>query len=40
MGKKESLLHELGVDTVETMRAIKLALDPFWLLNPGKIMDS
>ncbi|KAL1968034.1 hypothetical protein VTN77DRAFT_2163 [Rasamsonia byssochlamydoides] len=39
LGKKESLLKELGPDTINVMRSIKLALDPHWLLNPGKIFD-
>lgn len=37
IGKKDFLLQELGQDTVDVMRDIKLALDPRWLLNPGKI---
>ncbi|KAL1998262.1 hypothetical protein VTN02DRAFT_6520 [Thermoascus thermophilus] len=39
LGKKESLLKELGPDTIDVMRAVKRALDPHWLLNPGKIFD-
>jgi len=39
LGKKASLIKELGVDTVGVMRSIKNALDPLWLMNPGKIMD-
>ncbi|KAI9813870.1 MAG: hypothetical protein M1832_006082 [Thelocarpon impressellum] len=39
LGKKEFLVKELGLDTIGVMRSIKLALDPHWLLNPGKIMD-
>ncbi|KAH7126900.1 D-lactate dehydrogenase mitochondrial precursor [Dendryphion nanum] len=39
LGKKDSLLKELGVDTINVMRSIKGALDPYWLMNPGKIMD-
>ncbi|EGX49113.1 hypothetical protein AOL_s00079g67 [Orbilia oligospora ATCC 24927] len=39
LGKKEYLLKELGVDTIGVMRKVKLALDPLWLLNPGKIVD-
>lgn len=30
-------MQELGADTVDVMRVIKRALDPFWLMNPGKI---
>ncbi len=36
LGKQESLIEELG-DAVEVMRAIKRALDPRGILNPGKI---
>jgi len=39
LGKKESLMKELGPETLETMRLIKRALDPHLLMNPGKIMD-
>ncbi|TEA20143.1 D-lactate dehydrogenase [Colletotrichum sidae] len=38
-GKKESLLLEVGPDTLDVMKSIKLALDPKWIMNPGKIMD-
>jgi len=37
MGKKSSLLQEKGTATVAAMVAIKKALDPYNLLNPGKI---
>ena len=36
LGKQDSLLKELGPDTINVMRGIKKALDPYWLLNPGK----
>lgn len=39
LGKKDSLLKELGIDTINVMKSIKGALDPYWLMNPGKIMD-
>jgi len=39
LGKKKSLLKELGVDTIAVMKSIKAALDPHWLMNPGKIID-
>lgn len=38
LGKKDSLLKELGIDTINVMRCIKASLDPHWLMNPGKIM--
>ncbi|KAI9163351.1 D-lactate dehydrogenase [cytochrome] [Paramyrothecium foliicola] len=38
-GKKESLLWEVGPDTLGVMKAIKKSLDPLWIMNPGKIMD-
>lgn len=40
LGKKESLKKELGPGTIDIMRSIKRALDPHWLLNPGKIFDA
>ena len=40
MGKKESLLDELGIETVQVMQQLKRALDPQWLMNPGKIFDA
>jgi len=39
LGKKDSLVQELGVDTIGIMRSIKAALDPYWLMNPGKVID-
>ncbi|KAK5062831.1 hypothetical protein LTR84_004906 [Exophiala bonariae] len=40
LGKKESLIDELGLDTIGVMQKIKRALDPHWLMNPGKIFDA
>jgi D-lactate dehydrogenase (cytochrome) len=40
LGKKESLVKELGSDTIGVMQQIKRALDPHWLMNPGKIFDA
>ncbi|KAG6854592.1 hypothetical protein C0991_004194 [Blastosporella zonata] len=39
VGKKEYLTDELGENTVELMRVIKRAIDPFDLMNPGKVMN-
>jgi D-lactate dehydrogenase (cytochrome) len=36
-GKKKYLLTELGAPALEAMRAIKRALDPLDIMNPGKI---
>ncbi|KAJ2902773.1 glycolate oxidase [Zalerion maritima] len=38
-GKKESLKKEVGLETIEMMKAIKFSLDPLWIMNPGKIVD-
>lgn len=38
-GKKESLVLEAGMETLGVMKSIKWALDPLWIMNPGKIMD-
>ncbi|KAJ4318777.1 D-lactate ferricytochrome c oxidoreductase [Fusarium piperis] len=38
-GKKESLLWEVGPETLAIMATLKGALDPRWVMNPGKIMD-
>lgn len=40
LGKKESLVNELGEDTIDVMRTIKKALDPLHIMNPGKIFDA
>jgi len=39
LGKKKSLVKELGIDTIGVMQQIKRSLDPHWLMNPGKIFD-
>ncbi|KAK0649211.1 hypothetical protein B0T16DRAFT_428057 [Cercophora newfieldiana] len=39
IGKKECLVDELGEDTIELMRTLKLAMDPKWVMNPGKVFD-
>ena len=37
-GKQKYLVKELGPEAVEAMRALKQALDPHNILNPGKIL--
>lgn len=39
IGKKDSLEEEVGLDTIDVMRRLKYALDPHWLMNPGKVFD-
>jgi len=38
MGKIESLVEETGENAVALMRAIKDAMDPHGILNPGKVL--
>ncbi|KAI1815429.1 putative D-lactate protein [Poronia punctata] len=38
-GKKASLVREVGPETLAVMKQIKSALDPQWIMNPGKIFD-
>jgi D-lactate dehydrogenase (cytochrome) len=37
-GKQKYLKAELGPEAIEAMRALKKALDPLNILNPGKIV--
>ncbi|KAF4449688.1 D-lactate dehydrogenase (cytochrome) [Fusarium austroafricanum] len=39
LGKKDFLREEVGDMPLQVMRSIKASLDPFWLMNPGKIFD-
>jgi D-lactate dehydrogenase (cytochrome) len=39
-GKQKYLSQELGEDTLDVMRSIKLALDPKGIMNPGKIFKA
>ena len=39
LGKKEFLAKEVGEGSLSVMRSIKAALDPHWLMNPGKVFD-
>ena len=36
IGKKGSLVKELGVETIGVMQKLKSSLDPLWIMNPGK----
>jgi D-lactate dehydrogenase (cytochrome) len=36
IGKKESLVKELGVETIGVMQKLKSSLDPLWIMNPGE----
>lgn len=40
IGKKQSLVKELGLDTIGVMKKIKAALDPRGIMNPGKVFDT
>ena len=39
LGKKEFMEKEVGEGSLSVMRGIMLSLDPFWLMNPGKVFD-
>ncbi|KAL4792207.1 hypothetical protein BDV19DRAFT_392380 [Aspergillus venezuelensis] len=39
IGKMEALSQELGSDTIGVMQIVKHALDPKWIMNPGKVFD-
>ena len=38
LGKKKLLIEEYGTQGIDTMKAIKKALDPLNILNPGKVI--
>jgi D-lactate dehydrogenase (cytochrome) len=38
IGKREYLAEQTGAEAVAAMRAIKRALDPQGILNPGKVL--
>ena len=38
LGKKELLITEFGMPGINAMKAIKKALDPLNILNPGKVI--
>lgn len=37
VGKKEYLVEELGENTIDLMRTVKNAIDPFNIMNPSKV---
>ncbi|KAJ5088821.1 D-lactate dehydrogenase [Penicillium angulare] len=39
LGKKEYLKEELGESTMQLMRSLKRSVDPYWIMNPGKVFD-
>lgn len=39
IGKKKLLVKELGLDAIAVMQKVKEALDPDWIMNPGKVFD-
>ena len=39
IGKKGSLVRELGLDAIGVMQKVKESLDPDWIMNPGKVFD-
>ncbi|TQN67422.1 D-lactate dehydrogenase [cytochrome] [Colletotrichum shisoi] len=39
IGKKDCLVDELGGDAVDLMKTLKQAVDPKWIMNPGKVFD-
>ncbi|KAK3306240.1 uncharacterized protein B0T15DRAFT_396272 [Chaetomium strumarium] len=39
IGKKDCLRDELGEETIDVMRRVKRAVDPKWVMNPGKVFD-
>ena len=39
IGKKGCLRDELGEDTIRLMKELKKAVDPTWVMNPGKVFD-
>jgi D-lactate dehydrogenase (cytochrome) len=39
IGKKDHLRRELGPIAIGVMQKMKEALDPLWILNPGKIFE-
>lgn len=38
IGKKDFMIQELGENTVDMMKTIKIALDPKGLMNPEKVL--
>ena len=38
LGKRDSLVNQVGTETIELMRSVKNTFDPRNILNPGKIL--
>ena len=38
LGKRQYLIEEMGDATIDVMRQVKVALDPYNLMNPGKVL--
>jgi D-lactate dehydrogenase (cytochrome) len=38
LDNRDALVEELGESSIDVMRRIKLALDPYMLLNPDKVV--
>ncbi|KAL6364446.1 hypothetical protein LRP88_01847 [Fusarium phalaenopsidis] len=39
IGKKDALLQEVGQNTIQVMKLLKGVLDPYWIMNPGKVFN-
>ncbi|KAH8887021.1 glycolate oxidase [Thozetella sp. PMI_491] len=39
IGKKKSLVNELGTETILLMQQLKQTVDPKWIMNPGKVFE-
>ncbi|MEA2519442.1 MAG: linked oxidase, C-terminal domain, partial [Chloroflexota bacterium] len=36
--RREALVDQVGPEVIDVMRSIKAALDPFGILNPGRVI--
>ena len=39
-GKRQLLMKEAGPVGIDTMKTIKRALDPNWIMNPGNVFET